>query len=328
MNEKELYIKADIFHIKLITESDLIRQYILDNISEFERLTINFELEEKSDKVDTILQYKNKENYNFICTESGYVFECPWQEINNSTIFPMIFRLLVEVMRQSINEIKVHASAITKGKYSSLFFAPSEGGKTTTAMAMCQKYQCLLKANDAAVVKFINEKPVLLRGDNIFKVRANSLKKYSQEIFEKNMNTDTDTPWLDKAKIKPEDIGVKTNNETSEIKYVFFIKLDTMIDGCTVKKYDKCNIMETDDWFKPKMQIYQNISGTIKGSDLIPVGNNGKILPIYLPSLDNNILSAERISFINNLFDRCEVYQLRGQLDEMTNIIKKIISEE
>lgn len=328
MNEKELYIKADIFHIKLITESDFIRQYILDNISEFERLTINFELEEKSDKVDTILQYKNKENYNFICTESGYVFECPWQEINNSTIFPMIFRLLVEVMRQSINEIKVHASAITKGKYSSLFFAPSEGGKTTTAMAMCQQYQCLLKANDAAVVKFINEKPVLLRGDNIFKVRANSLKKYSQEIFEKNMNTDTDTPWLDKAKIKPEDIGVKTNNETSEIKYVFFIKLDTMIDGCTVKKYDKCNIMETDDWFKPKMQIYQNISGTIKGSDLIPVGNNGKILPIYLPSLDNNILSAERISFINNLFDRCEVYQLRGQLDEMTNIIKKIISEE
>lgn len=328
MNEKELYIKADIFHIKLITKSDFIRQYILDNISEFERLTINFELEEKCDKVDTILQYNDKEKYNFICTESGYVFECPWQKINNSTIFPMIFRLLVEVMRQSINEIKVHASAITKGKYSSLFLAPSEGGKTTTAMAMCQKYQCLLKANDAAVVKFINEKPVLLRGDNIFKVRANSLKKYSQEIFEKNMNADTDTPWLDKAKIKPEDIGVKINNENSEIKYVFFIKLDTMIDGCTIKKYDKCHIMETDDWFKPKMQIYQNISGTIKGADLIPIGNNGKILPIYLPSLDNNILSAERISFINNLFDRCEIYQLRGQLNEMTNIINKIISEE
>lgn len=328
MHEKELYIKADIFHIKLITKSDFIRQYILDNISEFERLTINFELEEKCDKVDTTLQYNDKENYNFIYTESGYVFECPWQEINNSTIFPMIFRLLVEVMRQSINEIKVHASAITKRKYSSLFLAPSEGGKTTTAMAMCQKYQCLLKANDAAVVKFINEKPFLLRGDNIFKVRANSLKKYSQEIFEKNMNADTDTPWLDKAKIKPEDIGVKTNNENSEIKYVFFIKLDTMVEGCTIKKYDKCNIMETDDWFKPKMQIYQNISGTIKGADLIPVGNNGKILPIYLPSLDNNVLSAERISFINNLFDRCEVYQLRGQLDEMTNIINKIISEE
>ena len=76
MNEKELYIRADIFHIKLITESDIIRQYIIDNISEFERLTISFELEEKCDKVDTILQYNNKEYYNFMCTESGYLFEC------------------------------------------------------------------------------------------------------------------------------------------------------------------------------------------------------------------------------------------------------------
>ena len=329
MNKEELYIKADIFNIKLITESDFIKQYILDNISEFERLTIYFELlEEKNDRYDMILRYNNKETYNFIYSEKECVFECPWEKINNSTIFPMIFRLLVEVMRQNINEIKVHASAIIKGKYSSLFFAPSEGGKTTTAMAMCQKYESLLKANDAAVVKFINEKPFLMRGDNVFKVRANSLKKYSQEIFKKEMNTNTETPWLDKAKIKPEDIGVKTNNESSEIKYIFFIKLDTMIDGCTVKKYDKNNNAETDDWFKPKMQIYQNISGTIKGSDLVPVGNNGEILPINLPSLDNMNLSVARINFINDLFKKCEVYQLRGQLEEMTNIINNIISEE
>ena len=75
MSEKELYIKADTFHIKLITTSDFIKQYIIDNISEFERLTISFELEEKVDKVDTTLQYNNKETYNFMCTENGYVFE-------------------------------------------------------------------------------------------------------------------------------------------------------------------------------------------------------------------------------------------------------------
>lgn len=329
MNKEELYIRADIFYIKLITESDFIKQYIIDNISEFERLTIHFELlDEKKDECDMTLKYENKETYNFLYSEKECVFECPWEKINNSTIFPMIFRLLVEVMRQNINEIKVHASAIIKGKYSSLFFAPSEGGKTTTVMAMCQRYESILKANDAAVVKFINEKPFLMRGDNVFKVRANSLKKYSKEIFEKEMNTNSKTPWLDKAKIKPEDLGVKTNDEISEIKYIFFIKLDTMIDGCTIKKYDKTNGTEIDDWFKPKMQIYQNISGTIKGSDLVPVGNNGEILPINLPSLDNKKLSIYRINFINDLLSKCEVYQLRGQLEEMTNIINNIISEE
>ncbi len=329
MSREELYIKADVFNIKLITESDFIKQYILSNISEFERLTINFELlDEKNDRYDMTLRYNNKETYNFMYLEKECIFECPWEKINNSTILPMIFRLLVEVMRQNINEIKVHASAIVKGKYSSLFFAPSEGGKTTIAMAMCQNHESLLKANDAAVIKFISKKPFLIRGDNVFKVRANSLKKYSQEIFEKEMNINTETPWLDKAQIKPEDIGVKTNNKISEIKYIFFVKLDTMINGCTVKKYDKNNYEESNKWFKPKMQIYQNISGTIKGSDLVPVGNNGKILPIDLPSLDNKNLSIARINFINDLFNKCEVYQLRGQLREMTNIINNIISGE
>lgn len=329
MNKEELYIKADIFCVKLVTESRFIKQYIINNISEFERLTINFELLEKiNDECDIILQYNNKEIYNFIYSEKECVFECPWEKIDNSTIFPMIFRFLVEVMRQNINEIKVHASAIMKGKYSSLFFAPSEGGKTTTAMAMCQKYKSLLKANDASIVKFINEKPFFMRGDNVFKVRANSLKKYSNEIFAKEMNTNTETPWLDKTKIKPENIGVKINNEISEIKYIFFIKLDTMVDGCTVKKYDKTNLLGSVDWFKPKMQLYQNICGTIKGSDLIPIGNNGEILPINLPSLDNENLSVTRINFINDLFNKCEVYQLRGQLEEMTQIINNIIVSE
>ena len=47
MDKEELYIKADIFDIKLITELNFMKQYILDNISDFERLTINFELLDK-----------------------------------------------------------------------------------------------------------------------------------------------------------------------------------------------------------------------------------------------------------------------------------------
>ena len=327
MKEKELFIKADKFYIKIVTECDFIESYIIKNLNEFDRLTINFRLEKECDNIDAILQYNDKETYDFSYSDNKYIFECPWNEINNSTIFPMIFRFIVELMRQNDNEIKVHASSITKEKYSALFFAPSEGGKTTTAMAMCQKYGCVLKSNDATVVKFWDKKPYLLRGDNVFKVRGNGLKEYSKEIYEKNMSVSSDSPWLDKARIKPEEIGVKTDNSSSEIKYIFFIKLDTLINGCTMKKYNKSSIKEKDDWFKPKMQIYQNISGTIKGSDLIPIGNDGNILPLNLPSMDNEKLALNRVEFINNLFSKCEVYQLRGQLDEMTRIINEIISK-
>ena len=325
---KEIFIKADSFHIKIVTNCDFVNEYIIQNLNEFDRLTINFKLEEECNEIDAILQYNDVKKYNFNYIDNKYIFECPWNEIDNSTIFPMIFRYIVEIMRQHNDEIKVHASSIKKDKYSALFFAPSEGGKTTTAMAMCQKYQCALKSNDATVVKFLDKKLYLLRGDNIFKVRANGLKKYSKEIYEKSILAPSDTPWLDKARIKPEDIGVKIDKNSSEVKYIFFIKLDTLINGCIVKKYNKGNIKQQDDWFKPKMQIYQNISGTIKGSDLIPIGNDGRILPLYLPSMDNEKLALNRIEFINNLFDKCEVYQLRGQLDKMTKIINEIISNK
>lgn len=76
------------------------------------------------------------------------------------------------------------------------------------------------------------------------------------------------------------------------------------------------------------MQIFQNISGTIRGTDLIPIGNDGKIIPLNLPSLDNEELAIKRIEFINNLFEECDVYQLRGQLEDMTMIINDIMSKK
>ena len=74
------------------------------------------------------------------------------------------------------------------------------------------------------------------------------------------------------------------------------------------------------------MQIIQNIGGTIRGSDLIPIGNNGTILPIEIPSIDTNELCIKRIEFVNQLFEECEVYQLRGQLEDITEFINKTIS--
>lgn len=328
MIEKELFIRADIFYIKIITKCEFLENFIQDNINEFERLTINFKVVDVCEKIDTVLQYNDEDIYDFSCVDNKFIFKCPWNRINNSTIFPMIFRYIVEVLRQNNNEIKVHASSIMRNDYSSLFFAPSEGGKTTIAMAMCQKYQCILKSNDATVVKFNEGKPYVYRGDHVFKVRANGLKTYSKEIYNKKMKINSDTPWLDKAKILPEDVGVNTDDNITEIKYIFFVKLDTLIDGCTVKKYNRNNPEETDNWFKPKMQIFQNISGTIRGTDLIPIGNDGKIIPLNLPSLDNEELAIKRIEFINNLFEECDVYQLRGQLEDMTMIINDIMSKK
>jgi hypothetical protein len=330
MITKKLFIKADGFVVCFKTDCGGTIAFIKNNIQEFTRLTISFELINELTAIDFTLTYKNVKSYNLVFDEKKkeMALECPWNEINKSTFLPMIFRYIVEWIRQKNNEIKVHASAVEKNGKTILFMAPSEGGKTTTAMAMCQKYGCALKANDASVIKIINDSPIMLRGDLRFKARANSLHAYSKNILQDKINNfeEINAPWFTGINISPGEMGVFTNNNFLPVKYIFFVKLDVLVKDCTIIKYNGNPLERKNFWFKPKMQIIQNIGGTIRAVDLTPIGNNGTLVPIEIPSLDTADLYIERINFINFLFDKCDVYQLRGQLEVLTELINEIVS--
>lgn len=328
MATKKLFIKADGFEICFITDCDGAIYFIKNNIEEFVRLTISFELSNKANTTDFTLVYKNVNSYNIIFAEKikEMAFECPWNKIHESTFLPMIFRYIVEWIRQKKCEIKIHASAIEKNSKTTLLMAPSEGGKTTIAMTMCQKYGFALKANDASVIKIKNHLPIMLRGDLKFKTRANSLEAYSKNILQDKIQNfeQTNTPWFTKINISPNEIGISTNSNALPVKDIFFVKLDSLVKGCAVTKYNSNYPERREYWFKPKMQIIQNIGGTIRGTDLTPIGNNGTLVPIEIPSLDTKDLYIDRINFVNSLFDNCDVYQLRGELEVMAEIINRI----
>lgn len=324
--KKELFIKADNYCIKYTTNCEDSIEYIKNHIDELKKVTINFSIIDVPDDKNNIfiLNYIDGTNNNIKLIDENEIYvECPWDLHNEKSILTIIFRDIVEMLRQNNNEIKLHASAIEQDGNVALFMAPSEGGKTTTAMAMCQKYGCSFFANDASVVKIIDGIPYMLRGDQIFKVRLNGLRAYSKDIYENEAKkfTDRSEPWYNKSQITAEDIGIKLTEGIYPIKYIFFVKLDSLVEGCTINKYEKNKNEET--WFKPKMQLFQNINGTIRGSDLIPIGNNGKLLEIIIPSLDTNKLYLNRVNFVNEMFNKCDIYQLRGQLEDITNFVKE-----
>ena len=122
-----------------------------------------------------------------------------------------------------------------------------------------------------------------------------------------------------------DDLNIAGKDEIAEVKYIFFVKLDSLVKGCNVKKYNLNEEERRNFWIKYKLQILSNIGGTIKGNDLIPVGNDGGILPLVIPSLDNSTFVKKRIKFINKLFDKCEVYQIRGELESVTNFINNVL---
>ena len=332
MVAQKLFIKADGYGVCFKTNCAEAASFVENNMDEFIRLTISFIVSRTEVMTDISFTYNNTDGYNlrFDKNAKELYLECPWNKINKSTFLPMIFRYIVEWLRQNNQEIKVHASAIVRGNKTALFMAPTEGGKTTTALAMCQKFGCSLRANDAAVLKFDEEMPLMLRGDTIIKVRYNGLEAYSKEIYEDRVDaTATDeNPWFKKMKILPDEIGITSNKGVSAVTNLFFIKLDVLVNGCSVTHYNDNNYERKEHWFKPKMQLLQNIAGTIRGTDLIPLGNDGNLLPIVIPSLDNDELCLNRIKFINSLFESCDIYQLRGQLDSVTKHINDILSSK
>ena len=325
----QIFVKADCFIVSFQSDCEQAISYIMDNLHEFSRLTITFCVLESPAAPHAVFSYYDEETteLSYIPEKTEYVLTCPWKKIGESTILPMVFRLIVELLRQDKKEIKLHASAVERNGKVALFVAPSEGGKTTTALAMCQRRGCLLRANDAAVLRCINNLPYFLRGDTTFGFRHNGLAAYSEELYENITNSkDTALPWYEKTRLSAHELGVMPGVDLLPVKAVFFVKLDPLVSGCKVTKY-QCDKPEYNHiWFKPKMMILQNIAGTLRGVDLIPIGNDGSVLPLVIPTLDNEVLCQYRITFVNELFAKCEVYQLRGQLDAMIEAIDEVLS--
>ena len=314
-----LFVIADIFKVQIETNCEKLENYIDEYMEDFRRLTIHFErCENCENKYDMRLVYINSDEYNLeLMQDETVCLKSPWECINKSTVIPMVFRLIVEILRQKKHEIKMHASAVAKDGIGILFIAPSEGGKTSTAMKMCQKYGYELIANDAAVVSYVDEIPMVLRGDSLFKVRANGMQAYSPKGDDELSKTNT--PWYEKKIIETDELGINKADKALKLRYIFFVKLDALVKNSSIIKYSSDD--ENDRWFKQRMMVLQNISGTLRGVDLIPTGNDGMVLPLFIPSVDTIKLSMFRNEFINALFSDCEVYQARGQLDEITKFI-------
>lgn len=325
----ENYVLADRFLIAMQTDCESATKYLWEKADEFARLTIRFvpQVTEGEPALRFVYQDTTPMEVNFDSKKREMRLCCPWRQIDESTILPMMFRLMVEWLRQNEREIKLHASAVERGGTVALFLAPSEGGKTTTALAMCQQHRCLLRSNDAAVVHFSGETPLLLRGDTVFKVRHNGLEAYSKQLFVQKVsqNDTSNTPWYSKLRLSSDEMGIATTDNATPVRLVFFIRLDPLVEGLRITEYSGLAEERRQLWFKPNMMILQNISGTIRGVDLIPIGNEGTLLPLELPSLDTKEFSDYRKDFVNRLFSYCRVFQLRGQLAPITEFIDQAL---
>ncbi len=102
------YVSIDGYKYRIVTNCDDIEQYLDKFNSVLNKLTISFkQTEEKGGHVGT-LYFLNGNQYRMVrvpWTKSLFVC-CPWKQVNESTFFAMLFRCIVELIRQEKVKLK------------------------------------------------------------------------------------------------------------------------------------------------------------------------------------------------------------------------------
>lgn len=308
------YTIADIYKIKVTSNCKLDKERLFKNIDDFRRLTINFEVTDKFSKPNFEIHLEDSNLQKIVVGKKKITFFFKINEIYDSTLLPLLYRYAVEILRQQSAEYKIHSSSVTKDGKSIVLVADHGGGKSTIAYNLCKMGYELI-SNDASVTKKIGDDIIILRGDTSIRIEENksikSTDKMDLKLAEKT--------WYDKKIIDKNSIKVST--KYNKLNYIIFVKIDDF-NEFKFRKYDKCNAVQ---WFRQKYILYQNLSGTLRGVDLMPLDSNGMILPLVVPKFDSNEMAINRQNYINNLFEICEVYIIEGSLDKILKKINSIV---
>lgn len=218
---------------------------------------------------------------------------------------------LIEKQNSIKHKLTCHAAAVKINEKSVLLLGKEGAGKTSLALYLCRKYNAELIANDLCIVNYNNiNEPVVEGGTKFLYLRYESIKRNYPELLGtvfKESNKDT---WINKRKVDPELLGVCATSQSSIIKEIFLIHIDSSQKDIYVN--DANNLTN-------KLYVNENFSRYIRNTCTASI-INGDIMG-YIPSLDNKEFFSQRKEFINQIFNKNNVKYISGNLKDVGKYI-------
>lgn len=241
-----------------------------------------------------------------------------WQRLRGSTMLRVTLLLMCEVQRQRAGRYLLHGSAVTREGRGILFVGPSGAGKTIAALDLCLRHGCKFFANDQVVVGDVEGVPSLLYGDGLVNLRRATLARYDSSLAARFFRDDADrpsaTPWSDKVCVEPGAIGLTRApaGSPAPIAALLLPRLDAFATHPEVAGLKSGNV---DTTFQIKSMLYQEMSTFLRGASIVPFDRQLALTDLVIPSCDTRETASRRASFLNRVFDRCEVSMVRGDLE-------------
>jgi hypothetical protein len=254
------------------------------------------------------------------------VFSAPWSEIGETSVLVMWLFYLSESARQQRGEYLLHAAAVARGGRAIVLVGPSGSGKTTGALDLCLTEGFELVANNRVKVAVADGCPRVLKGDAVFNVGSNSLRRYSEPLWRRvfaDVGEEGPGPAPKRA-VAPEVLGVKTAPPGAAIDVVAFIGLDAEAAPVTARRIS-CDI-RSHDAFRAVSALYQEMSGLVRGTTFMPFALRAGSEAFFVPSLDQPEFMRGRVAFLEALFAASQVVRIVAPLRHAVGEVVRLLT--
>jgi hypothetical protein len=258
--------------------------------------------------------------------ETLLTFEAPWSDIGGTTLMAAWLHFLCELVRQRRGEYLLHASVVAREGRAIVLFGPGESGKTICALDLCLRHGFRFFANNRVRAAVRDGGVHLLKGDASLNLRFSSLRRYSEPLCRSVFLA---PPKVESAQHKqvvdPLSIGIQVAPPAPRIVAFIWIKLDA--DGRNTAIRQLSPATSSGEAFWAKADLYQEMSGLIRGVRFIPIVEGLEFKPIFVPSLDRPEFVARRVAFLNTLFATAGAALVRAPLSRSVDAIVRLFEK-
>lgn len=284
----------------------------MDYVHDIPGWRIKFEPEEGRSRI--VYKYSQKPVLFFDSPNKTMFISTPESDVKDGQVLAYLSYWLSEKERQEESSFSLHSAAVSIKKKGVLIIGDRGAGKTTTVMALAERYDAKLISNDLTIVSYdgLSKKVVLENGSKKIRLRLRSILARFPKLLDKFQDRNGQA-WTTKVLVDPKVLGIQVETDPIELSQAFFIHVSNVEGEATV--------LTKAGGISPQFELYENLSRIIRGTAISLFDSNGKILG-YVPSLESEETHNNKANFLNHLLSEKGVYSLAGgNLDQICQVI-------
>ena len=227
--------------------------------------------------------------------------------------------LLSTIISKKLNLIGksfLHCAVIEKNGEATVLLGGMGAGKTSLAVYLCRYFNYRLLCNDHAIVGIENtDIPYVYSGTLKTTLRPGAVELVVPELTDYVPKFMMNDLWKTQFVLNEyfDALGIKTTTEITEIKHIFFVKVDKNL-SCQCNK-----IFFKKNFSRPLLELHNYLGEFTRSNGKFLFGINE-----ILPSFDDNATNNFRKKFSQCLIANANFYDVCGNINYVASSITKL----